>query len=56
VCPPPSTAPTAQPISLNEVWGRLAAPQRQQLCQALSLLVAKRLLPVDRKEVPHEAS
>jgi hypothetical protein len=40
---------------LAHVWERLASMQRQQLCQVLSLLIARRLLPSVRKEVTHES-
>jgi hypothetical protein len=42
------------PILPQLLWERLAATQQQQLRQVLSLLVARRLLPVARKEVEHD--
>jgi hypothetical protein len=39
---------------LTQLWERLTPGQRQQLCQVLSLLVARRLLPLPSKEVTHE--
>jgi hypothetical protein len=42
------------PVLVNQLWERLTPGQRQQLCQVLSLLVARRLLPPPGKEVEHE--
>jgi hypothetical protein len=39
---------------LQHLWERFPAFQRQQLCQALSLLIARRLVPSSCKEVTHE--
>ena len=35
-------------------WQQLEPSLRQQLCQVLSLLLARRLLPIAQKEVEHE--
>jgi hypothetical protein len=43
--------PAAPASILAQVWERLASLQRQQRCQVLSLLIARRLLPATRKEV-----
>jgi len=50
---PPPAAGTSPPV-LTQLWERLTPGQRQQLCQVLSLLVARRLLPLPGKEVAHE--
>jgi hypothetical protein len=50
--PPPSTAEPQ--LHLNHLWQQLTAIQRQQLCQALSLLIAQHLRSVNRKEVSDE--
>jgi hypothetical protein len=43
------------PILPRQLWERLAAKQQQQVRQALSQLVARRLLPKPGKEVEHDA-
>jgi len=52
-CAPPPP-PESTPLPVSQLWGRLTPGQRQQLCQVLSLLVARRLLPPPGKEVEHE--
>jgi hypothetical protein len=42
------------PLLLSELWQRLTAHERQQLCHVLSLLIARRLLPATRQEVADE--
>ncbi len=37
--PPPALTNAPQSICLDQLWQRLALLQRQQLCQALSLLI-----------------
>ena len=51
--PPPSSR-EAQPLPLNQLWQQLTAIQRQQLCQALSVLIARHLSSASRKEVSDE--
>jgi hypothetical protein len=41
-------------IRLKQLWPQLTAIQRQQLCQALSLMIARHLQSARRKEVPDE--
>ena len=41
-----------QSIRPNQLWRRLSDRQRQELCQALSELVARRMSP--QMEVTHE--
>ncbi len=53
MCAPPSPTATTPP-PLNRLWERLAPGQRQELCQVLSLLVARRLRTLPGKEVEHE--
>lgn len=55
LCAPPSSAGATPPIPLDHLWEWLAVSQRQQLRSLLSEMVARRLLPVIRKEVTHEA-
>ena len=54
-CAPPSSTAAAQPPLANDLWQRLPTSLRQQLCQVLSLLVARRLLPGPAQEVTYEA-
>jgi hypothetical protein len=42
------------PILPQQLWERLAAKQQRQLRQVLSQLVARRLLPMARKEAEHD--
>ena len=52
---PPRLPPSPRHRSrLNRLWDAAHARPRQQLCQVLSLLVARRLLPPPGKEVEHE--
>jgi hypothetical protein len=44
----------AQALRLDQLWPQLTAVQRQQLCQALSLLIARHLQPAARQEVSNE--
>jgi hypothetical protein len=53
--PPPSPAATTPLLPLTQLWERLGPGQRQELCQVLSLLVARRFQPPPRKEVKHES-
>jgi hypothetical protein len=43
-----------QQLRLNQLWQQLTEVQRQQLCQALSLLIAQHLQSASRKEVSDE--
>jgi hypothetical protein len=54
-CAPPSPAATTPSLPLTQLWERLGPGQRQELCQVLSLLVARPLQPPPAKEVKHES-
>jgi len=51
---PPSRANSATLIHPKDLWPRLKTPQHQAIQQLLSELLARRLLPLLRKEVADE--